>query len=157
MPDRRILVVGVGNPLRGDDGLGPTAVKILQHMRLPAEVEVRESSNLFDLVLGGLKDYSRLLIVDAVRRGSKPGTLHVFTPKLEGGESGVLSLHEAGIHEILRLGKMLNCLPGEVIILGCEPLETGYSMRLSEPVRRSLPKLIYQLLLEIIKTLGKND
>ena len=117
-------MVGVGNLLRGDDGLGPTATRILRNMKLPSEVEVRETSNLFDLLDDKLKNYDKLFIVDAVSYGSKPGSLHSFSPDLgEAKRRTALSLHETGIREVLRLASVLGLLPGEVTIMGCEPLE----------------------------------
>ncbi|KYH38032.1 MAG: protein HyaD1, partial [Candidatus Hecatellales archaeon B24] len=104
---RRTLIVGVGNLLRGDDGLGPTAVKVLENMRMPPWVKVEDlGSALHNLLSDRLKDYGKVIFIDAVKRGANPGTVHRFKP--EKGKLGgrmleeTFSLHETGIPEILR-------------------------------------------------------
>ncbi|MHC1564683.1 MAG: hydrogenase maturation protease [Candidatus Hecatellaceae archaeon] len=154
---RRTLIVGVGNLLRGDDGLGPTAVKVLESMKLPPWVEVEDlGSAPHNLISDRLKDYDKIIFIDTVKRGSNPGTIHRFRPetgKLEGETlEETFSLHETGIPEILRLNKLLGFLPSDIVIMGCEPSRVEeYSIGLSKPVRRSLPKLLYLVLLEILQ------
>jgi hydrogenase maturation protease len=156
---RRTLIVGVGNLLRGDDGLGPTAVKILENMRLPPWVKVEDlGSGLHNLLSDRLKDYGKIIFIDTVKRGSNPGTIHCFRPETEKLEEKTLeetfSLHETGIPEILRLNRLLSFLPADIVIMGCEPAKVEeYSIGLSEPVRRSLPKLLYLVLFEILEGL----
>lgn len=146
----RILIVGVGNPLRGDDGLGPTAIKILEAMRLPKDVVVQEASP-YSLLSVEFENYDKVVLIDAVKRGGKPGTLHYLRLKpesLEGEFKTVFSLHEANLSEILRLKKKMGALSREIIVVGCEPLCLE-GLELSKPVRKHLPEIIYKVLLEL--------
>ena len=77
----RVLVAGMGNELRGDDGFGVAVTHLLADRELGAEVTVREFGiGGIHLVQELLTRYDALLIVDAVRRDSTPGTLHLLEP-----------------------------------------------------------------------------
>ena len=120
---QRILVAGVGNVLRGDDGFGPAVVERLSGA-LPAGVKLVETG------IGGLELLHELMdgcdglvLVDAVDRGGEPGTVFEITPEV-GEAVHVPDVHLANPERVLNMAKGLGVLPGRVAIVGCQPAQT---------------------------------
>jgi len=118
---RRILVAGVGNVLRGDDGFGPAVVARLGDV--PAGVETIETG------IGGVALLQELLagcdgfvLVDAVDRGAAPGTLFELRPEV-GEAVHVADVHLANPDRVLSMAKTMGALPARVRIVGCQPAE----------------------------------
>ncbi|MFH1737802.1 MAG: hydrogenase maturation protease [bacterium] len=139
----KILVLGLGNPLLSDDGIGFLAAKILRE-KLLNEADVAESSlsgvALLDLFIG----YDRAVIIDAIQTNrNSPGTILELIPS---DFDAVVSPspHYAGLPEILALADRLGLhFPTEIRILAVE-VEDPYTIGgdLSEPVKKALPELI---------------
>ena len=114
----RILVAGVGNVLRGDDGFGPAVVERLE--RLPAGVEVVETG------IGGIALLQELMagcdglvLVDALDHGEAPGTVFVLEPVVDDG-THVPDVHLANPRRVLAMAKSMGVLPDRVRIVGCQ-------------------------------------
>jgi hydrogenase maturation protease len=127
----RTVVIGIGNPLRGDDAAGAVAAERLRG-RVPEGVEViacsEEPSRLMDAWTGA----DRVVLVDTVSSGAPPGTLHRF----DAGEEAVpartfrSSTHAIGIADTIELARALGRLPTRVRVYGIEAggFETGTSL-----------------------------
>lgn len=140
----RILVAGVGNVLRGDDGFGPAVTELLTE--LPEGAEVIETGTggialLQELMVG----CSGLIVIDAVERGALPGTLFYIEPEIE--ETGhVPDVHLANPARVLSMAKTMGLLPERVVIIGCQPLDTEEMCQgLSEPVQRALAAAVNKI------------
>jgi len=133
----RILVAGVGNVLRGDDGFGPAVAELLTG--LPEGAEVIETGTggialLQELMVG----CSGLIIIDAVERGATPGTVFYIEPEVERGEH-VPDIHLANPARVLSMAKTMGLLPERVVIIGCQPEDTEELCQgLSPCVQRAL-------------------
>jgi hydrogenase maturation protease len=118
----RILVAGVGNVLRGDDGFGPAVVGRLGS--LPSGVEMVETGiggvALLQELLAGCDG---LVLVDAVDRGAQPGTVFELEPEV-GDAIHVADVHLANPDRVLSMAKTMGALPDRVRIVGCQPLQT---------------------------------
>ncbi len=132
-----ILVAGVGNELRGDDGIGPRVVRKLLEGPLPPNVEVIDfGERLYDLLLK-LKGYDVAIVVDALDLGGTPGELYVVEPNPRSEEVkglAALNLHEADLRGMIALGKELDSIPDNLHIVGCQPHDTRQRVGLSELV-----------------------
>jgi hydrogenase maturation protease len=130
---RRVLVAGVGNLLRRDDGFGiVVANRLAERSDLPSDVRVIETGiGGIGLVQELMDGYDGLLILDAVRRGGAPGTLYVLEPGVpdiealtpEERHDFLADLHQAEPSRALGLAAALGVLPRTVRLLGCEPAE----------------------------------
>ena len=132
----RTLIAGFGNVLRGDDGFGVEVIRRLRESDHGSDVEVMEVGTAgIRLAQELLTPYDRLIIVDAHRRGGKPGS--VYVTEVAGVESaGEIDMHLAVPSRALALAKALGGLPREVFIVGCEPSEVDeLTTELSLPVR----------------------
>ena len=144
------LILGLGNPLRGDDGVGCRMVEELMHPELPPGVQVLDGGagglGLLDLMEG----WERVVIVDAAEMGQKPGEFVRFTPAdvRLASASDRFSLHHAGLSEVLALADALDRTLPEMVIFGVQPARVGWGEGLSPAVEAALPALIAAVLKE---------
>ncbi|HZQ64725.1 MAG TPA: hydrogenase maturation protease [Gaiellaceae bacterium] len=124
MTGPRVVVVGVGNALRGDDGAG-LAVAARLEGRVPDGVAVvpcvQEPSRLVDAWRGA----AAAVVVDAVASGASPGTLHRFDAGVQPLPGRVFrsSTHAFGVGETIELARALGALPARVLVYGVEGAE----------------------------------
>jgi hydrogenase maturation protease len=124
----RILVAGMGNVLRRDDGFGIAVVQQLRERQdLPPGVALVEGGIAGVRVVQELLDgYDALILVDATTRGCPPGTLYELEPdhsSLITHHSSLDSLHTVEPSRILTLARAAGCLPPRVLVVGCEPAD----------------------------------
>lgn len=149
-----ILIVGIGNELLGDEGLGVHVARWLLAAKdsLPAQVDVLEAGTaLLDLV-AEMPRYSRVVIVDAVRAGQEAGTVYrvesvaEFARQLEANLP--ISLHQWNLIETLQVAGKLGLLPRQLTLIGAEPESIDPSTELSPKLAQAAEKIISILLAE---------
>lgn len=148
----RILVAGVGNVLRGDDGFGVTLANRLEEEGFPDCVRITESGIAgISLVQELLTGYDGFLVLDIALRNKSPGTLTMLEPRVPDGSSMTemerkeffADMHQAEPSKAFMLAKALGCLPPRVRILVCEPVDCDELVhQLSPPVERALPAAV---------------
>ena len=148
---KKTVVLGTGNELFKDEGVGVHVARILQ-TKLPTsinDVEVIDggtSPDIWSLIDGA----DKLIIIDAVRGGCEPGTIYRFTPQQIVADRGLItSVHQMGILENLSLIELVGSKPGETIIIGVEPKELEPGLELSPELQKRMPKIIQTVLEEI--------
>lgn len=141
---RRILIVGVGNPLLGDEGIGPYVVRNLSQLPMPADVEILDCGcDLLNLV-SYIDEPKKIIILDAIRAGGKPGRIYRFDlNELETMQTVTRSAHQLPMADAIRLlKKVCPCLSGcEIVIIGIEPRVMELGGDLSKEVRESIADL----------------
>jgi len=148
---KKTVVLGVGNELFRDEGVGVHAARILQTKisAIGSNIDVIDggtSPDIWHLIDGAEK----LIIVDAVRGGCEPGTLYRFTPQQIVAEKAVTtSLHQMGILENLSLMEFVGNKPEEIVIIGVEPAELEPGLELSAKINERMPKIIQVVLGEV--------
>jgi hydrogenase maturation protease len=146
---KRIVVLGMGNELLKDEGVGVHVIRALQEMHLPDNVAVVDGGTLQDVPLS-FEGVDKLIVVDAVRAGDRPGTIYRFRPEdIEEEGKTLSSLHQITLIENLWLMERFSQKPSEVIIIGIEPEDMSLELELSERLREQLPKIIEVVLGEI--------
>jgi hydrogenase maturation protease len=134
---KRVLVAGVGNVLRGDDGFGPAVADRLGH--LPEQADVIETGiggiALLQELMAGC---DALVLIDAVDRGAEPGTVFLITPEVREAVH-VPDIHLANPDRVLSMAKSIGVLPDRVLIVGCQPGDVdAVSIGLSPAVERAV-------------------
>ena len=145
----KILVAGVGNVLRGDDGFGVAVAQALaRDNSFSDEVEIFEAGIAgIPLVQELMSGYDALIVADAVDRGGAPGTVYVIEPDVSDPSmvdpaalhSSLADAHYTEPSKVLVLAKALNVLPPTFFIVGCQP--AGYDelgAELSGPVKNAV-------------------
>lgn len=139
----RILVLGLGNTLLGDDGVGIRALELLRaHYHFPARVRLVDGGTRGLALLPLLQRSSSLLILDAVTSSELPGTLvRLVGPELEPVRGPSPSMHESGLTDLLAAAALLDTLPSRIVLLGLVPGRVRCGDGLSHPVAQKLDDL----------------
>ena len=144
------MVLGLGNLLLGDEGFGIHVVRRLREVELPGNVRVVEGGVGGFNLLGHLDGVKRLLVVDVMMMDSPPGKLHLLKKKPEEPGKQILSFHQVGVLELLKIWGLLGHEP-EVILLVTRPEKMEWSTELSPPVQNSAEKAI-KLITELTRS-----
>ncbi|WP_420640995.1 hydrogenase maturation protease [Candidatus Leptofilum sp.] len=145
------LILGLGNPLRGDDGVGTAVIAALQNNHLlPPGVDLLDGGTAgLELVLL-LQKYRRVFVVDAAEMGLAAGArrqIDVRTAVLPTPSANPpISLHRAGFSEALALAEALDVLPAEIILFGIQPAQLNWSEGLSVAVQTAVAPVCQALL-----------
>lgn len=148
---KKILVIGVGNLLLRDEGVGIHIIRELQKRKLPPGVEVLDGG------VGGwdlLHYFSRaekVLILDAAEMGLEPGAVVRLDPGQLSmpGKEVPFSAHEIGLAEVIELGRALANDSLNIVIFGIQPKEISWGMELSPEVAAVIPQVITAVFQEI--------
>lgn len=136
-------IIGIGNPLRRDDGAGPACVALLLQETLRPGVEALDGGEAGLALVGLLADCDSAILVDAAQMGALPGDVRTFG--LEALEAN-LEDERHGVHvrteTALRLASGLGLLPRRVDLVGIEPESVDWGMGLSAVVERALPRAV---------------
>lgn len=142
-----ILVLALGNPLLGDEGVGLRALELLKSSGgLPPSVELLDGGTSGLSLLPQLRAASKVLVLDAVRAGMAPGTV----VKLDGMKLGrvpleVTSPHQLGLSDLVAACRLAGG-PEEIVVLGVEPESMSLGVGLSASVSQALEKLVAEAL-----------
>jgi hydrogenase maturation protease len=146
-----VLILGVGNLLLRDEGVGIHVVNRLAEMDLPAHVEVLDGGTSgFDLV-DQLEGRKKVIFIDTVRGGQAPGTLYRMTTEdIEEQAKSRLSLHDIDVNDLLKLIDVFGIERPEIVVYGVEPKDMeSADLELTPEVAAQVPKLIAYVLKEI--------
>lgn len=133
-----ILVLGLGNLLLGDDGVGLLLLEELAR-RAPGggDIEFIDGGTQGLALLGRIANRAALIVLDAVAAGAPPGTVHVIGGREAlalGASGGGRTAHEGNAGELLAVAALLGELPGQVTVIGIEPARLDTQVGLSAPV-----------------------
>ncbi len=139
-------VIALGNPLRGDDGIGQRILDVLRERELPPDVVLLDGGTGGLKLLHLLAGLDEVVIVDAVRFGGAPGDHVFFTPDQVTSRSAPGSMHDPALFEVLRLSGQLDERPNQVRIMGIQPACTDMGEGLSAAVGRRVDDMVDALL-----------
>lgn len=151
---KRIIVLGVGNELLSDEGVGVHVIKTLQKENtLPPEVEVMEGGTDGFGLINIITDTDRLIVIDSIKGGSEPGTIYKFNIEDAPSTPDLFktSVHQIGILEVINLSSLIGKTP-KTTVIGVEPRSITTGMELSEEVRAKIPRVIELVKEEIEKS-----
>jgi hydrogenase maturation protease len=146
-----ILVLGIGNLVMSDDGIGVRVVqRLTQSFQFPDGVTILDGGTLGLDLLPQLEGLERLLVVDAVDLGKAPGTL----VRLSGDDVPIvletkLSPHQMGLKDLLAVAMLQGFSPQEMVLWGVQPGTIEMGMELSPPVAAKIGILMKHVLLEL--------
>jgi hydrogenase maturation protease len=147
----RVLVLGIGNLVMSDDGVGVKVVQRLQReYRFPLCVEILDGGTLGLDLLPKLEDIERLIIVDAVETGQKPGTC----VRLTGEELPIaletkLSPHQMGLKDLLAVSQLMGHSPRQMVLIGVQPGSIEMDTELTPEVEAVVDVLMSKVLNEL--------
>jgi hydrogenase maturation protease len=138
----KVVVLGLGNILHSDDGVGPHAIgRLRQDPRVLSDVSLIDGGTLGLELLTYVWDCSYLLVLDAVDIGQPPGTLVRMSGQEVKALRGEGSAHQLGVADLLVALRVLASRTPEVVLLGIQPASTEWGTELSPAVAAILPAL----------------
>ena len=139
----RILVAGVGNKLMGDDGFGPRVVELLSSRSLPENVDLKDLGTSGITAAMEIEGYDLVIFLDSMKMEGDPGTIrqveidvHDMTEQDVLGLTEI-SLHEAGLEELIKFSKAIGTIPPRIILIGCKPKIIRPGIELSDEVEQA--------------------
>jgi hydrogenase maturation protease len=144
-----IRIIGCGNLLMQDEGVGVHFIEYLKGKDLSGDVELIDGAcGGFDLI-PFIRESSRVIIVDTVKADGEPGTIYKFGPEdYEVERYPQSSLHDVSLKDIFDIIKLQGPLP-RITIFGIEPKSIGWGMELTDDVKKVLPRLSELVIQEI--------
>jgi hydrogenase maturation protease len=139
-----LLILGLGNLLCRDDGLGAFVAQEIAGTRIiPEGVRVLDGGTLGLALLPYLEDAERAVLVDAIQTDDAPGTF----VRLEGDEVGPavaarLSVHQVGVSDLIEAARWRDRIPPTLVLLGLVPESTDLGVGLSPAVLAGMPALV---------------
>jgi len=140
-----VLVLGVGNTLMRDDGVGVRLVEALAAADpAPAGVEYLDAGTLSFLLLPCIETCTALLVLDAAHLGTHPGDVRCLAGEAmdEFLRTARCSVHEVGVRDLLDVARLTGHLPERRAFVGVQPLETGWGDSLTATVAAALPRAL---------------
>ena len=148
---KKILILGIGNVLLKDEGIGVRVAEKMMKMDLPPDVEVIDGGVGGINLLYCIEGRQKVIVVDTVKAGAPPGTLFRFTDNdLEQKKGYIRSAHGVDFSDVVNIAKFQGDKP-EIIFLGIEPESLDASMELSPLIEKNIPVLINLVLIELNK------
>ncbi|MEO7660437.1 MAG: hydrogenase maturation protease [Pyrinomonadaceae bacterium] len=152
----KILIAGMGNVLRGDDGFGIRVAEILQK-----EHKFADGVDIYEAGIGGIglvqelmNGYAALILIDAIDKGAEPGSLFVVEPFIGQIDVDNLKLHQSMVDmhyadpgKVIQLAKALNVCPPIVYLVGCQPEFVEDAVEGLRPsVERAVPRAVTEVI-----------
>jgi hydrogenase maturation protease len=147
------LVVGLGNPLMTDDGIGLAALARLDaEWELPAGVELVDGGIWGLRLLPEIEDAGRLLLIDAIDLGRKAGEVIVLeVEEIPKFLSAKLSPHQVGVRDVLALAALRGRLPADTVAMGIQPARIEMGAEISDEAEASLDALLARVVARLAR------
>jgi hydrogenase maturation protease len=149
-PYKRIVILGVGNLLLSDEGIGVHIAQRMMTMDWPPEVQVVEGGTDGFGLVNVIVQADRLILVDAVKGGGQPGSIYRF--EIEDcppyPDFFKTSVHQISILEVINLSSLVGSTPRTTII-GIEPVCLEMGMELSPSIEQKIPRVIQMIQAEV--------
>jgi hydrogenase maturation protease len=148
---QKIVILGVGNLLLSDEGIGVHVANELMKIDLPPDVSVVEGGTDGFRLLNVITEADRLIVIDSVKGGAEPGSIYRFNiNEVRNYPPGFMtSVHQIGILEVINLSELVGKKPHTTVI-GVEPKSLAMSMELSPEIKAKIPRII-ELVLDELK------
>jgi hydrogenase maturation protease len=147
---KRTLILGLGNILLQDEGVGVRVVEAMRDVPTPPGVDLLDGGTAGLSLLELMEGYDRVIVVDAVEAGAEPGAIFKFRPEDLAAMPNVqlTSFHQVGLMDVLQLAESMGQRP-EVVIIGVQPASLNWGTDLTPQLKDAVPRVIESVLREI--------
>lgn len=140
------LLVGIGNILRSDDGIGVHVIRALDARKRAGKigdaVALRDGGTIGLTLLAEFKDHDAIIVIDAIEIGAAPGTVRVFSgPNMDAQLRGKKrTAHEVALADLMAAAHLTGCAPEKRALVGVQPGSTEWGLYPTEPVQAAIPQ-----------------
>jgi len=147
----RILILGIGNYLMGDEGVGVHTIHALSKIDLPEKVDIMDGgTGSFDL-MPILSQYPLVIFVDATMDGRPAGTIDVIYPKFAADFPTVLSAHDVGLKDMIEALEFQSQLPKIILVTVSIKEMIPMTISLTDKVQKSIPNVVSKIISIVLK------
>lgn len=148
---KNVTVVGLGNILLKDEGVGVWIARALKEKNLTEDIDIIEGETaILDIFLSFKKNVKKLVIIDAIWGEGEPGNVYRLLPEDLFNISGTcVSLHHVGLLETLAITKKIVNATLETVIIGIVPKEIDWGIGVTPEIKRKFPDIIDMILKEV--------
>ena len=141
-----ILVMGVGNYLMGDEGIGVHIIQEMSKIKFPDYVDILDGGTGGFLLLNCFEAYKTIIFIDATLDGKPAGTISLIRPKFASDFPSALSVHDVGLKDMIEAVYLMDHIPDiHLFTVSIEELNP-MTIDLNDSVRESIPKIISNIL-----------
>jgi hydrogenase maturation protease len=139
---KKTLILGLGNVLLQDEGLGVHALREMQKIQWPRNIELLDGGTGGFVLLSLFNEYEQFIIIDATLSNEPPGTIKVIEPKFAKDFPRSLSTHDLGLKDLIESAQLLGKMPKiYLIIVNINP-EQEMNIELTKDTKNTIPKII---------------
>ena len=140
--NEKILILGVGNLLLKDEGVGIHVIRALENEELPPNVSLMDGGTGGLHLIAWIQDYDRIIMVDATLDDNLPGTIRLIRPRYATDFPPLMSAHEIGLRDMIEAMILTGKLPDIqlIVISAADISEVG--MELTPVVEAAVPKVL---------------
>jgi len=153
--DNKILILGIGNVLMGDEGVGVHAIKELEKESFPPNVNLLDGGTGGFHLLEYLQEYPVIIMIDATMDGKPAGTISLIEPKFATDFPKSLSAHDIGLRDLIESTAVLGELPKMFLITVTIDSIQSMEMELSPEIEKQIPAVIGKVK-EILETINSD-
>ncbi|MEC7771579.1 MAG: hydrogenase maturation protease [Bacteroidota bacterium] len=143
---KSILVLGVGNFLMGDEGVGVHLIQEMDKMKLPAHVDILDGGTGGFLLLNCFESYNKIIFVDATMDGKKEGTISLIRPKFASDFPSALSVHDVGLKDMIEAVYLMENQPDLYLFTISIEEVVPMTTELAPKVKKAIPKTIEEII-----------
>jgi len=153
---KKILILGIGNVLMGDEGVGVHTVKALEGKSYPEDIDVLDGGTGGFHLMAYFQEYENIIMIDATMDKKPAGTVSVIEPKFASDFPKTLSAHDIGLKDMIESITLLGKLPKIYLItVTIDTIKSMY-MELSPKIKEAIPEVIKKVN-ELIHLITKTD
>jgi hydrogenase maturation protease len=150
---QNIAVLGIGNILLKDDGVGVEVANRLAEMPWPDNVSIIDAGTAIMSLLDVFIKNEKIIVVDCLKGGHEPGTIYRLNPEQLGAwQKESLSLHDVQVLDMMKMAALFNSHP-DVVIFGIEPHTLELNLGLSETMQERFHVLVEHVRQELVNTI----
>ena len=143
---KSILVMGVGNYLMGDEGIGVQVIQEMGTHKLPQHIDILDGGTGGFLLLNCFEAYSTVIFIDATMDGNPAGTISLIQPKFASDFPSALSVHDVGLKDMIEAVYLMDHVPDiHLFTVSIEEINP-MTVELSQKVKDSIPTLVNNIL-----------
>jgi len=149
-----ILILGIGNTLMGDEGVGVHAIRYMEKQKFSSNIRLLDGGTGGFHLLEYFQEYQNIIMIDATMDGNPPGTIRVITPKFSSDFPKVLSSHDIGLKDLVESAALLDTFPTiNLITVSIEKIQPML-LTLSTDVENAIPA-VYEKVKEVLGVINK--
>ena len=141
-----ILVMGVGNYLMGDEGIGVHVVQHMEKMDLPDYLDVLDGGTGGFLLMNYFDEYPNIIFVDATMDGKPAGSVSVLEPRFASDFPNALSVHDVGLKDMIEAVYLMEKVPKMYLITISIDEIRPMTLELDNAVNKAIPKVVDQIM-----------